>query len=218
MDGCRCCRWIRSGVVAALIIFACSSANAYDSASENRGSHSTNQLANFVAWIVPKIQTIMSEKSGIVAEKFPIEIAVAQAALETDWGRHKPALKRKNFFGLTRKDGTYMRFESAEDSIRTYVKSLSGNRTYSDLRKKLEITDHPEKLAEELDGYAEDENYVPKLKSIIRSIRKLLPEGINNPSEELRVSQKEDRLDQSHRIPEESPSLRLRFDVSLPTF
>lgn len=119
----------------------------------------------------------MNEHSGIVAEKLPIEIAVAQAALETDWGRHKPALKRKNFFGLTRKDGTYMRFESAEDSIRSYVKSLSGNGTYSDLRKKLEITDHPEKLVEELDRYAEDEDYVPKLKSMVRSVRKILPEA-----------------------------------------
>ncbi len=218
MDGCRCCRWIRLGVNAALIVFACSSANAYDGASGNRGSHSTNQLANFVAWIAPKIQAVMSEKSGIVAERFPIEIAVAQAALETDWGRHKPALKRKNFFGLTRKDGTYMRFENAEDSIRTYVKSLSGHRAYSDLRKKLEITDHPEKLVEELDGYAEDGSYVSKLKSMIRSVRKLLPEELDGPSEYLGISQKEDRPDQSHPIPEESPSLGLRFDVSLASF
>lgn len=170
MDSCRCRR--RTRILGAVLLgfLISASVSAFGSGMESAVSQS-KPADRFAAWFGPKLRSVLSESSGIVAERFPVKLAIAQAGIETGWGTHKPALKRNNFFGLTRADGSHMRFENVEDSIRTYVKSLTGNSAYSDLRKKLEKTDHPEKLAEELDVYAKDPDYVQKLKSALRSIR-----------------------------------------------
>lgn len=180
MDSCRCCRWIRFLSLTLLVAFAPLPASAYESAYDVQ-SKTKNPVDRFVSWLEPKLRAVLEESTGIIAERFPIKLAIAQAGLETGWGTHKPAVKRNNFFGLS-KNGKHMRFETAEDSIRVYVKSLSGNSAYSDLRAKLKVTDHPEALVEELDRYAEDESYIGKLKSALKLV-KLSPE--TKPDEEV---------------------------------
>lgn len=180
MDSCRCCRWIRFLSLALSVSLVSLPVSAYDSAYGSQ-SKAKNPVDRFVSWLEPKLKSVLEESSGIIAERFPIKLAIAQAGLETGWGTHKPAVKRNNFFGLS-KNGKHMRFETAEDSIRVYVKSLSGNSAYSDLRAKLKVTDHPEALAEELDRYAEDESYIGKLKSALKMV-KLSPE--TKPDEEV---------------------------------
>ncbi len=180
MDSCRCCRWIRFLSLALIVSLVSLPASAYDSAYDQQ-SKTKNPVDRFVSWLEPKLRSVLDESSGIIAERFPIKLAIAQAGLETGWGTHKPAVKRNNFFGLSR-NGKHMRFETAEDSIRVYVKSLSGNSAYSDLRAKLKVTDHPEALAEKLDRYAEDESYIDKLKSALKLV-KLSPE--TKPDEEV---------------------------------
>lgn len=182
MDSCRCCRWIRFLSLSLFVAFASMPASAYDSAYGVQDK-TKNPVDRFVSWLEPKLRSVLDESSGIIAERFPIKLAIAQAGLETGWGTHKPAVKRNNFFGLS-KNGKHMRFETAEDSIRVYVKSLSGNSAYSDLRAKLKVTDHPETLADELDGYAEDESYTGKLKSALKLVKLSLE---TKPDEEVPV-------------------------------
>lgn len=215
MDSCRCCRWIRFlGFVAFLSVLS-SPVKAYDSAY---GTHSSikNPVDRFVAWIEPKLRSVFDESSGIVAERFPLKLAIAQAGLETGWGRHKPAVKRNNFFGLSR-NGKHMRFETPEDSIRVYVKSLSGNSAYKDLREKLKVTDHPEALAEELDKYAEDAGYIQKLKSALKLVN-LPPETAPEatvPASAHKASAIEPAYDWSDsRSPSDFPGPELHIDRS----
>lgn len=215
MDSCRCCRWIRFLSLASLLSLLSLPAKAYDSAY---GAHSSikNPVDRFVAWIEPKLRSVLDESSGIVAERFPLKLAIAQAGLETGWGKHKPAVKRNNFFGLSR-NGKHMRFETPEDSIRVYVKSLSGNSAYKDLREKLKVTDHPEALAEELDKYAEDEGYIQKLKSALRLVN-LSPETTQEttvPASAHKASAIEPAYERSDsRSQSDTFGLELRFDRS----
>lgn len=214
MDSCRCCRWIRFLSLALSVSLVSLPVSAYDSAYGGQGKDK-NSVERFVSWLEPKLRSVLEESSGIIAERFPVKLAIAQAGLETGWGTHKPAVRRNNFFGLS-KNGKHMSFESAEDSIRVYVKSLSGNSAYSDLRAKLKVTDHPETLAEELNRYAEDESYIDKLKSVLKMV-KLSPE--TKPDEEV-LSNAHEALASEPATPRNEPcsdsahcaGLELRFD------
>lgn len=215
MDSCRCCRWIRFLSFVAFLALLSSPVRAYDSAYGPQ-SKTKNPVDRFVAWIEPKLRSVLDESTGIVAERFPLRLAIAQAGLETGWGSHKPAVKRNNFFGLS-KNGKHMRFETPEDSIRVYVKSLSGNSAYKELREKLKVTDHPESLAEELDRYAEDERYIQKLKSALKLVN-LSPETDPErevPAQAHKASAFEPASDAiDARSPSATNGLELRFDRS----
>lgn len=167
MDECRCCRWIRSLALSFYVLSFALPANAYGSAQEAQSAKSA--VESFISWFEPKVRAVLEESTGIVADRLPIKLAMAQAALESGWGKSKAAVKRKNFFGLMRKDGKPMSFDTAEESIRFYVKTLTEHKAYAGFRKRLGTTDSPEALANELRAYSEHPSYPAMLHSIIRS-------------------------------------------------
>lgn len=182
MDSCRCCRWIRLLSLPVFLALFSLPSSAYESAYGN-GTSSMNPAERFVSWFEPKLRSALSESEGIVADRLPVKLAMAQAALESGWGKSKAAVKRKNFFGLMRSDGTPMSFRSPEESIRFYIKTLSEHKAYSGLRSRLGKTDSPDALVHELGSYSEHPEYPKLLKSIMRSIR--LTHSDTTPDEEV---------------------------------
>lgn len=124
---------------------------------------------SFVRWFGPKVRAVLDETPGAVADRLPVKLVMAQAALESGWGKSKAAVMRKNFFGLMGSDGKPMRFQSPEESIRFYVKTLSEHRAYAGFRRRLATSGDPERLAHSLDAYSESPRYAHMLKAIIRS-------------------------------------------------
>lgn len=93
---------------------------------------------------------------------------IAQAALESGWGRSWSAKNRFNLFGLTAGKEKAITFTSYEDSIRFYLKTISNHRAYAKLRNNL-ATKPPLELINHLGSYSESSEYAVLLKSIIKT-------------------------------------------------
>lgn len=89
------------------------------------------------------------------------EIVLAQAILETGNFQSYSCKTRNNLFGLKRKDGTYMTFDHWTDAVYAYKKYI---------QKYEEIPTDYYKFLNDL-GYAEDSNYVERVKQIRNGIR-----------------------------------------------
>ncbi len=117
----------------------------------------------------------VQEKYGV-----PYGVCIAQAALETGWGRY---IKGNNYFGIKgqgQEFGTheyvngkkinivdsFRAYESMEDSFEDYGRFLSTQPRYAEAFK----VSTPEEFARELQraGYATDPEYANKLISIMR--------------------------------------------------
>lgn len=87
---------------------------------------------------------------------FP-EIVLAQAILETGHFKSYSCLKRNNLFGLRKGDGTYMSFNHWTESVESYGRYIQ------------KYTKPPNCYYHYLDslGYAEDSDYINKLKEIV---------------------------------------------------
>ena len=120
-------------------------------------------------------------------EKVNIELLLAQAALESGWGDSRFAKVGKNLFGIrtydlqdphmlpsnTPKKWGVRVYEHECYSIEHYIKILNNGTNFVDYRKlRDDGIDDPFILVETLDAYASDKDYFPKIKSIIRKIRK----------------------------------------------
>ena len=120
-------------------------------------------------------------------EKVNIELLLAQAALESGWGDSRFAKVGKNLFGIRTYDlqephmlpsnkpkkwGVKV-YEHECYSVEHYIKILNNGTNFVDYRKLREDgIDDPLLLVETLGAYASDKNYFPKIKSIIKKIRK----------------------------------------------
>ena len=120
-------------------------------------------------------------------EKVNIELLLAQAALESGWGDSRFAKVGKNLFGIRTYDlqephmlpsnkpkkwGVKV-YEHECYSVEHYIKILNNGTSFGDYRKLREDgIDDPMILVETLGAYASDKNYFPKIKSIIKKIRK----------------------------------------------
>lgn len=126
------------------------------------------------------------------------ESVIAQAALETGWGRHMPADARgssNNLFGIkaTGWDGAqvssgtleyddgamralsqpFRSYASVEDGMRDYVSLLSQNSRYADaLNTGSDVGAFADAL--QRGGYATDPDYATKLRATAESVRALL--------------------------------------------
>ncbi len=120
----------------------------------------------------------------------PASLILAQAANESAWGTSRFAREGNNYFGqwcyskgcglvpLGRDDGAkheVAKFDSARDSIKSYIRNLNSHPTYKTLRdlrtKSLSNGKKPsgELLAEGLLGYSiRREEYVKEIQSMIR--------------------------------------------------
>lgn len=87
---------------------------------------------------------------------FP-EIVQAQAILETGHFKSYACLQQNNLFGLRNGDGTYMSFDHWTDAVAAYKKFIQKyDSPPNDYYKYLQDL-----------GYAEDPNYIIKLKQIV---------------------------------------------------
>lgn len=122
-------------------------------------------------------------------DELPPSIVLAQAATESGWGTSRFAVKGNNYFGewcfksgcgfvpRLRPENSYhevAKFDSPEDSLRSYFFNLNTHRAYRDLRdirEKLRAEDKQlegRMLADGLVRYSErGDSYVAELKSII---------------------------------------------------
>ena len=120
-------------------------------------------------------------------EKVNIELLLAQAALESGWGDSRFAKVGKNLFGIrtydlqdphmlpsnTPKKWGVRVYEHECYSIEHYIKILNNGTNFVDYRKlRDDGIDDPMILVETLGSYASDKDYFPKIKSIIKKIRK----------------------------------------------
>jgi len=123
-------------------------------------------------------------------ERIPVDLVVAQAIHESEWGRSRFAVEGNNLMGIRTFDpaDNQMKpinipnsswglriFETKCESISYYIDLLNNSHHYSDFREERlmqyisDIMD-PERLAATLAIYAEDVYYTQK---IIRTLREL---------------------------------------------
>ena len=120
---------------------------------------------------------------------YPInrELLLAQAALESGWGTSRFATEGKNLFGMKTfdlrephmlpsnkpKNWGVKVYDHECDSVQHYINVLNNGKNFTEYQElKYSGEDDPFKLLETLTSYASDENYFPKVKRIIKLIRK----------------------------------------------
>ncbi len=138
-----------------------------------------------------KIKNILNEKAYLIKiDKIPPSLALAQAAIESGWGKSRFVKKANNIFGhweysnkgLAPKS-TYKNidinyslkiFPSIEDSIKAYFRNLNTNRAYKNFRDKRIRFRKENKLftginaADTLKNYSQlKEKYIDRLKKFI---------------------------------------------------
>ena len=120
---------------------------------------------------------------------YPInrELLLAQAALESGWGTSRFAKEGKNLFGMKTfdlrephmlpsnkpKNWGVKVYDHECDSVQHYINVLNNGKNFTAYQELKESGENdPFKLLETLTSYASDENYFPKVKRIIKLIRK----------------------------------------------
>lgn len=111
----------------------------------------------------------------------PTSLILAQASLESGWGRSKVAVEGNNLFGMrsTLKDPTkavkvgakdfYKKYDSLEASVHDYILTLSRHKSYSHLRGGINSGKNSIELVKLLGNYSEVKNvYEQRLTQIIR--------------------------------------------------
>lgn len=129
-----------------------------------------------------------------VAEKYGLNpmAMVAQAALETGWGKHlmkKGTEIANNYFGIKASKGTvnttnadsyeyingkkvmvnskFRAYDSVEQSLEDYAKLITGNSRYDKVKNSVSVENYFEELQKA--GYATDPSYADKLKKIVKN-------------------------------------------------
>ncbi len=140
-----------------------------------------------------KIKNILNKKEYLIKiDEIPPSLALAQAAIESGWGKSRFARVANNVFGyweysnkgLSPKN-TYKNidinyslkiFPSIEDSIKVYFRNLNRNRAYREFRQKRAKFRKENKLftgiaaADTLKDYSQlKEKYIKRLKNLIIS-------------------------------------------------
>ena len=102
-------------------------------------------------------------------EGYPVKVLLAQAALESGYGRSHFAKTRYNYFGLcayTSDPNQACSFETVDDGILFYINLIKTTPRYS---KAWAARDNAEQMVREIKnaGYATDEAYVSKVANIM---------------------------------------------------
>tara|TARA_R100001244_G_scaffold54618_1_gene47093 strand:- start:144 stop:632 length:489 start_codon:yes stop_codon:yes gene_type:complete len=139
---------------------------------------------------VDKVTACALEYNSILdgIDRLPINLVVAQAILESDWGKSRFARNGNNLFGIKAVNGEeYMlsanlkkvrKYLTFCSSVEDYIDLLSYGEPYKEFKKELinqwmiDDVDIP-KLINHLDNYAEDNNYKSKLIKIISQLQSL---------------------------------------------
>lgn len=120
----------------------------------------------------------------------PADLALAQGAIESGWGTSRFSREGNNYFGqwcyqpgcgmvparrASNARHEVQRFSSPADSVQSYMLNLNRHFRYEEFRlKRADLRQRGKRpkgilLVSALDGYAQDENYVSKLHTMIRS-------------------------------------------------
>ena len=122
-----------------------------------------------------------------------VVISVAQAILESDWGRSRFALEANNFYGIIETDDTEPHIKSLNsdvllkmygnkcESVADYIALLNSSSAfteYRDLRLKQFIVDDVDvfKVIDTLKNYAVDPEYTEKLLAVTLGLFKTYPQ------------------------------------------
>lgn len=115
----------------------------------------------------------------------PVELALAQAIIESGWGTSRFSKEGNNIYGIWSFNKTEKRMKASEgvrsgksvylrkyeyiyECVSDYFYSLSVGINYEHLRNSLLETDDGLKLSESLEGYSEiQEEYIHRVKSVI---------------------------------------------------
>ena len=129
--------------------------------------------------------TIIVNQALPPPSRVPVLISVAQAILESDWGKSRFAKEANNFYGIIETDDTEPHIKSLNssillkrygrkcESVTDYIELLNRGTSFQEFReeriKEVMVTREVDydKLAESLRLYATDPFYVEKLKEII---------------------------------------------------
>jgi len=122
-----------------------------------------------------------------------VAISVAQAILESDWGRSRFALEGSNYYGIIETDDTepHMKSQNSNvllkkyknrcESVADYIALLNASSAfveYRDLRLQQYITDNVDVflIIETLKNYAIDPEYTEKLRTITLGLFQKYPD------------------------------------------
>lgn len=107
---------------------------------------------------------------SIVTQKMPSSIILAQAILETGYGKSRAARVQNNHFGMSSKN-RIMTYDSVEENVKAYFINLSNHNAYNDLRNTLQ--NNEDNLQVIINSYAsyyaEDPQYSSKVLGVINS-------------------------------------------------
>ena len=126
-------------------------------------------------------------------ERVIVAISVAQAILESDWGRSRFAKEANNFYGMIQTDKTEPHIKSLNsdimlkvygnkcESVSDYIALLNNSsafKEYRDLRVKQYMSDNVNifELIETLDNYAVDPEYTKKLLAVTLGLFEKYPQ------------------------------------------
>ena len=109
----------------------------------------------------------------------PTSLVIAQASLESAWGKSKVAQKSNNLFGMKsfnsgepriKSTGStyYRKYESVEESIRDYVINLSRHDAYRPLRRSINNGEETLSLIRHLVVYGDSKEYPNELRKVIK--------------------------------------------------
>ncbi len=122
-----------------------------------------------------------------------VAISVAQAILESDWGRSRFALEGNNYYGIIETDNTEPHMKSLNsdvllkkygnrcESVADYIALLNTSSAFLDyrqLRLQQYISDNVDVflLIESLENYAIDPEYTEKLRAVTIGLFKKYPD------------------------------------------
>lgn len=139
----------------------------------------------FLDKVLPTVQKVYAQNIAEGKYVHPISIALAQAAMESGWGKSRFFREANNIFGvwsydknspripaLQKRDGKTIwlrKYTSLEDSIRHYYRNISKNNAYKKFRELNKNGASVYELVKELRMYSEKRDvYSKELDMIIR--------------------------------------------------
>jgi Bax protein len=139
---------------------------------------------------IEEVKACALEHNAIVEshERIPINLVLAQAIHESDWGRSRFATKGNNLFGIKALEGEdFIRSRSGKklrqyytwcESVDDYMDLLAHGKPYKEFQEQLfrqYAVDNVNiyELIEHLDEYAEDNKYKEKIKKLVKQMENL---------------------------------------------
>jgi len=139
---------------------------------------------------IEKVKACALEHNATVEshERIPINLVLAQAIHESDWGRSRFATEGNNLFGIKALEGEdFIRSRNGKklrsyhtwcESVGDYMDLLANGKPYEEFQEQLVrqyTVDNVNiyELIEHLDEYAEDNEYEEKIKKLVKQLENL---------------------------------------------